>query len=106
AHAGSAALGELAKPLAYERGRAAIAAQLERLGLAGTVERLPEAGRYRVRYARPEPVTVVAPTASDGTPPELRARLRDGDALVELTGGVAFAPALARYAAGLPADRT
>lgn len=67
AHAGSAALGELAKPLAYERGREAVAAQLQRLGRAGTVERLPQAGRYRVRYARSRPLTVlVAVRAGDG----------------------------------------
>lgn len=80
AHAGSAALGELAKPTAYDRGRDAVAAQLERLGLAGTVERLDFAGRYRVRWERQAPVVVLLPADA---PEELleawRAALRAGD---------------------------
>ncbi len=59
AHAGSAALGELAKPTAYDRGREAVAEHLQRTGHFGaTVERLSEAGRYRVRYPRTLPVRV------------------------------------------------
>jgi hypothetical protein len=60
AHAGSAALGELAKPLAYERGVQAIQEHLQRTGHGdATVTRMP-GGRYRVRYPRAAPVTVVA----------------------------------------------
>lgn len=50
AHAGSAALGALAKPQAYARAVAAIGEHLERVGIAATAEQLPEAGRYRVVY--------------------------------------------------------
>lgn len=77
AHAGSAALGELAKPLAYDRGRLAIAEHLERTGPAGArVERLPEAGRYRVRYPRVRPVTVVVPVRGGESGAGLAATLR------------------------------
>lgn len=72
AHAGSAALGELAKPEAYDRGALAIAEQLERIGIGGTVERLEPAGRYRVRYAAPSwaGVAVVVPlTAAQAEAP-------------------------------------
>ena len=65
AHAGSAALGELAKPLAYDRGREAIAEHLGRIGSTAEVERLPQAGRYRVRHPRVRPVVVLVPVRGD-----------------------------------------
>jgi len=52
AHAGSAALGELAKPEANEAGRRAVEEHVRRLGLAREVEALPTPGRYRVLYER------------------------------------------------------
>lgn len=77
AHAGSAALGELAKPLAYDRGRAAIAEHLERTGHGdATVDRLPDAGRYRVRYPRTQPVTVIVPVRGDAADAGLESALR------------------------------
>lgn len=107
AHAGSAALGELAKPQAYDRGRAAVEGHLKRLGIAGTVERLPQAGRYRVRYERPDPVTVVVLGAADDARLQaIRGRLRDDDALVALPVDERCGVALARFAAGQPAGST
>ncbi len=95
AHAGSAALGELAKPDAYERGRAAIREHLERTGVAGVVEPLPWPGRSRVRLVRSEPATVLLPR--DTPEPVLvawRHALRDDDAVHrEVPAG------------GLPSDR-
>ncbi|MDQ8046194.1 MAG: glycosyltransferase [Patulibacter sp.] len=77
AHAGSAALGELAKPLAYDRGRAAIAEHLERTGQGdATVERLPQAGRYRMRYPRTLPVEMVVPLPDAAAIADLEASLR------------------------------
>lgn len=94
AHAGSAALGELAKPLAYERGRSAVAEHLERIGVDASVEALPWAGRAHVRYVRSEPVTVALPATA---PPELvaawRARLQDGDEVRLLEGTQELDPA-------------
>ncbi len=113
AHAGSAALGELAKPLAYDRGRAAIAEHLVRTGHAGAVaERLPQAGRYRARYPRTKPVTVFVAVrgdaADDGLVDGLRAllaTLREGDAIKLVSIGAATAQeaaAAARDAIGDP----
>ncbi|MBO9534578.1 MAG: glycosyltransferase [Solirubrobacteraceae bacterium] len=80
AHGGSAALGELAKPLAYDRGRAAVAEHLERTGLAGSVERLEWAGRYHVRPERTRPVTVLLPVAADASVVEAwSSSVRDDD---------------------------
>jgi hypothetical protein len=80
AHAGSAALGELAKPLAYERGRAAVAEHLHRTGQRGDVERLPWAGRYRVRRQRTSSTTVILPDGgSERVSSAWRAVLRAGD---------------------------
>lgn len=52
-HAGSTAAGiAAAKPYALEAGRRAVQAQLDRLGMEGTVECIPQSpGAYRVRYA-------------------------------------------------------
>jgi hypothetical protein len=90
AHAGSAALGELAKPLAYERGRQAIEEHLGRTGQGdATVERLPQAGRYRVRYPRTQPVTVhlgLSTAPDDACVAAWRAALRDGDELLTAPG--------------------
>ncbi|MDO9352555.1 MAG: glycosyltransferase, partial [Solirubrobacteraceae bacterium] len=118
AHAGSAALGELAKPLAYERGVRAIEEHLERTGHDdATVTRHP-GGRYRVRYPRTAPVTVFAglpadeatdgPVASDATrsvrepAAAILAALRPDDRLV-LAATEAGAP-LAEAAAEALAD--
>ena len=92
AHAGSAALGELAKPTAYERGRAAVAEHLARTGHHdATVERLPQAGRYRVRYPRTAPLHVrfVVPSATTAEQTEAaleatRTLLGDGDTVAIL----------------------
>lgn len=97
AHAGSAALGELAKPTAYERGRAAVAEHLARTGHEGaTVERLPQAGRYRVRYPRTGPVHVRLSPPAGATAEEVdaalaatRAVLRDGDTVAATGLGAA-----------------
>jgi hypothetical protein len=51
AHAGSAALGDLAKPQAYDRGMQAVSEHLRRTGADATAEALPIAGRFRVAYA-------------------------------------------------------
>ena len=48
-HPGSTASGFVAKPQAAEAARAALAAHLKRIGVAGTVELGPLAGWYRVR---------------------------------------------------------
>lgn len=92
AHGGSAALGELAKPAAYERGREAVAEHLARTGQTGaTVERLPQAGRYRVRRPRRGPVHVRFLPAPGATDEQLlvaidttRELLRDGDTVAAL----------------------
>jgi glycosyltransferase involved in cell wall biosynthesis len=66
AHAGSAALGEVAKPQAYDRGVEAVAEHLRRIGVDAGAESLPVAGRYRVVY-RPrsgERTAVVLPLPS------------------------------------------
>ena len=47
-HPGSAAQGALAKPEAYERGRAAVADHVRRTGIEGRVEALAVPGRFRV----------------------------------------------------------
>lgn len=56
-HGGSASLTEDAKPEAYDRGCRAVAEHLQRVGLAATAQRLPQAGRYRVVH---EPVSAEA----------------------------------------------
>jgi hypothetical protein len=62
AHAGSAALGDLAKPQAYDRGLAAVSEHLRRTGVDAVAEALPIAGRFRVVYGSPgERVAVVLP---------------------------------------------
>ncbi len=83
AHAGSAALGELAKPQAYDRGREAVQKHLRRAGVEASAEALPIAGRFRVAYAaREERIAVVLP---------LRARLADDPRLADHLGAVAAA---------------
>ena len=75
AHAGSAALGELAKPQAYDRGLEAVQEHLHRAGVEAAVEALPIAGRFRVAYAaRGERTAVVLP---------LRARLAEDPRLAD-----------------------
>jgi O-antigen biosynthesis protein len=62
AHAGSAALGDQAKPEAYDRGLEAVQEHLRRAGVEATAEALPIAGRFRVAYAaRGERTAVVLP---------------------------------------------
>jgi hypothetical protein len=63
AHAGSAALDDLAKPYAYERGVKAVEEHLRRTGIDAAAEALPIAGRYRVVYSprRGERAAVVVP---------------------------------------------
>lgn len=101
AHAGSAALGELAKPTAYERGRAAVAEHLVRIGQPdATVERLPQAGRYRVHRPRTGPVHVRFAVPDGATPEQVdaaltatRALLRDGDTVAALSATASVADA-------------
>lgn len=110
AHAGSAALGELAKPTAYERGRAAVAEHLERTGHAGaSVERLPQAGRYRVRYPRTGAAHVRFVPPAGATQHEIdavlaatRAVLRDGDTVTAVDRGDPPGGATSAAAEGLP----
>lgn len=87
AHAGSAALGELAKPAAYERGREAVAEHLARLGVQATVERLPWAGRYRVVHERTRPVIAFVPPGQPELEAAWRSALRPGDELRFLPPG-------------------
>jgi hypothetical protein len=89
AHAGSVALGQLAKPHAYDRGLQAVSEHLGRSGVDAAAEALPIAGRYRVVYAPrlSERVAVVLPL-----PP----RVADDPCLAEH---------LAAIAAALGADR-
>ena len=63
AHAGSAALGALAKPQAYERGLHAVVEHLRRTHIEATAEPLPIAGRFRVAYepVAGHPTAVVIP---------------------------------------------
>lgn len=63
-HSGSTAENIGAKPYAIAAGAAAVAAHLERIGLAGTVEPVPGSpGAYRTRYeiTRPGRVSVLIP---------------------------------------------
>ena len=64
AHSGSTAGTAQAKPYAALAGARAVAAQLERLHLAGRVEALPGPGSYRVRYETCEEtlISVIIPT--------------------------------------------
>jgi hypothetical protein len=111
AHAGSAALGDDAKPLAYGRAVAAIDQHLARLGRAAHAERLPVPGRFRVRYDAPAltDVAVVVPVPDDlASDPELASRVA---AVVAAVGGgatdgpavlVAVSPRTAHAAKALP----
>ena len=66
-HAGSAALGDQAKPAAYERGCRAVQEHLERTGTSARAQALPIAGRYRVIH-RLDPtlrVSVILPLSAD-----------------------------------------
>lgn len=66
AHAGSAALGDGAKPLAYGRALAAVDEHLQRIGLPARAEVLPTPGRYRVVHEPPhEPVAILLPLPAD-----------------------------------------
>lgn len=88
AHGGSAALGAGAKPLAFERGRAAVEAHLERVGMAGRAEALPWPGRYRIRLERSSDVTVVLPAGADDEVVECwRGMVRPGDVVIVRSGG-------------------
>ncbi len=59
AHPGSAALSEVAKPEAYDRGRNAVLGHVHRLGHVDADVRRVATGGYRVHYPQREPVTVV-----------------------------------------------
>jgi GT2 family glycosyltransferase len=67
-HGASTASTAEPKDYAFEAGRRAIADALARRGEPGTVERLPHAGSYVVRYAlhRPEKVSIIVPTRDHG----------------------------------------
>jgi Glycosyl transferase family 2 len=78
AHAGSAALGEHAKPQAYNRGAKAVEDHLRRKGIAARVEPLAVAGRFRVVYEpmTAERIAVVLPLpARLGAAPDLADQL-------------------------------
>lgn len=103
-HPGSAALGEHAKPEAYDAGRAAVDEHLRRTGVAGRATRLRYAGRFRVVHdvapelaadlivplaARPSPgaAEVIAALAGDARPGVRVTVVPEAD--VEVPAGVA-----------------
>ncbi len=59
-HAGSTAAGMAAKPYALDAGRRAIQEHLDRRGVAGCVESMPQLGMYRVHYELPDPPPLVS----------------------------------------------
>lgn len=87
AHAGSAALSAQAKPEAYDRGCAAVQEHLERTGVAGRAERLPEAGRYRVVH---EPIAaavdVILPLMESAAAGDVAAAVRALGAVTVVAG--------------------